>query len=165
MKRQIGCAGSRLPRPPVRWQSPLFLADKPEIFAQWIRWMETIPITGKRVHDARLVAVLHNPLAPISTTSSSCMPSTSPLACPVAARMSRVSSQPARRRTRPYGLRTRLPLQLWWRVSRAKSQPKVDRLLPWAAVTLAKAPKTMPLIAEGADIQRRIRPAATRPTR
>ena len=27
--------------------------------------METIPITGKRVHDARLVAVLHYPLATI----------------------------------------------------------------------------------------------------
>src|SRR5438552_6028158 len=65
MKRQIGCAGSRLRHLTVRWQSALFLADKPEIFAQWIRWMETIPITGKRGHDARLVAVLHNPLAPI----------------------------------------------------------------------------------------------------
>ena len=31
----------------------------------WIRSMQTIPITGKRVRDARVVAVLHNPLPTI----------------------------------------------------------------------------------------------------
>ena len=62
MKRQIACAvaasgirqsvGDR--RFPGGW---------PRDF--WIRSMETIPITGKRVHDARLFAVLHYPLATI----------------------------------------------------------------------------------------------------
>lgn len=35
-----------------------FLLEQPEIFVQWIRLIETIPVTGKRAHDARLVAVL-----------------------------------------------------------------------------------------------------------
>ena len=35
-----------------------FLSEEPEIFAQWIHLVETIPVTGKRAHDARLVAVL-----------------------------------------------------------------------------------------------------------
>ena len=34
------------------------LQEAPEIFLQWVRLVETIPVTGKRVHDARLVAVL-----------------------------------------------------------------------------------------------------------
>jgi hypothetical protein len=42
-------------------------------------------------------------------------------------------------------------------VGPARVASKVDRLLPWAAVALAKAPKTMAIIAEGADIRRRIR--------
>jgi PIN domain. len=35
-----------------------FLLEEPEIFVQWIRLVETIPVIGKRAHDARLVSVL-----------------------------------------------------------------------------------------------------------
>jgi predicted nucleic acid-binding protein len=34
------------------------LPDSPEIFARWLELVEQLPIHGKRVHDARLVAVL-----------------------------------------------------------------------------------------------------------
>ncbi|MEO5802061.1 MAG: type II toxin-antitoxin system VapC family toxin, partial [Verrucomicrobiota bacterium] len=38
------------------------LTDSPEIFVQWLELVKEFSITGKRVHDARLVAVLqaHN---------------------------------------------------------------------------------------------------------
>jgi len=35
-----------------------FLPEGPEVFVQWIRLVDTVPVTGKRAHDARLVAVL-----------------------------------------------------------------------------------------------------------
>jgi predicted nucleic acid-binding protein len=41
----------------LREKFPL-LQEGPEIFVQWVRLVETIPVTGKRAHDARLVAVL-----------------------------------------------------------------------------------------------------------
>lgn len=34
------------------------LADSPEVFAHWLALVKQLPVTGKRVHDARLVAVL-----------------------------------------------------------------------------------------------------------
>jgi predicted nucleic acid-binding protein len=34
------------------------LQEGPEILVQWLRLVEAIPVTGKRAHDARLVAVL-----------------------------------------------------------------------------------------------------------
>jgi predicted nucleic acid-binding protein len=34
------------------------LPDHPDIFANWIGLVENIPVVGKRVHDARLVAVM-----------------------------------------------------------------------------------------------------------
>jgi predicted nucleic acid-binding protein len=34
------------------------LQEGPEIFVQWVRLVERISVTGKRAHDARLVAVL-----------------------------------------------------------------------------------------------------------
>ena len=33
------------------------MADSPEIFALWLELVKQLPIHGKRVHDARLVAV------------------------------------------------------------------------------------------------------------
>ena len=50
---------SRLRIPAVRWQSALFLADGPEILDSFAG---NNPITGKRVHDTRLVAVLYEQL-------------------------------------------------------------------------------------------------------
>ena len=41
----------------LRQKFPL-LPEGPDIFVQWTRLVETIPVTGKRAHDARLVAVL-----------------------------------------------------------------------------------------------------------
>lgn len=35
-----------------------FLPDSPDILGRWLTLVETFPVTGKRVHDARLVAVL-----------------------------------------------------------------------------------------------------------
>jgi predicted nucleic acid-binding protein len=34
------------------------LPDSPEVFARWLDLVQRLPIHGKRVHDARLVAVL-----------------------------------------------------------------------------------------------------------
>jgi predicted nucleic acid-binding protein len=34
------------------------LPDSPEIFARWLELVKQLPVHGKRVHDARLVAVL-----------------------------------------------------------------------------------------------------------
>ena len=34
------------------------LADSPEVFTRWLELVKQLPISGKRVHDARLVAVL-----------------------------------------------------------------------------------------------------------
>jgi predicted nucleic acid-binding protein len=34
------------------------LADSPEVFARWLELVQRFPVHGKRVHDARLVAVL-----------------------------------------------------------------------------------------------------------
>ena len=34
------------------------LADSPAIFSRWLELVEALPVSGKRVHDARLVAVL-----------------------------------------------------------------------------------------------------------
>jgi predicted nucleic acid-binding protein len=34
------------------------LQDSPDVFARWLEIVQTLPIHGKRVHDARLVAVL-----------------------------------------------------------------------------------------------------------
>jgi predicted nucleic acid-binding protein len=34
------------------------LADSPEVFTRWLDLVKQLPVTGKRVHDARLVAVL-----------------------------------------------------------------------------------------------------------
>jgi predicted nucleic acid-binding protein len=34
------------------------LPDSPEIFPRWLELVERLPVHGKRVHDARLVAVL-----------------------------------------------------------------------------------------------------------
>jgi predicted nucleic acid-binding protein len=34
------------------------LPDSPEIFARWLELVRRLPVHGKRVHDARLVAVL-----------------------------------------------------------------------------------------------------------
>ena len=34
------------------------LPDSPEIFARWLELVKQLPVRGKRVHDARLVAVL-----------------------------------------------------------------------------------------------------------
>ena len=34
------------------------LSDSPDIFARWLELVKQLPIHGKRVHDARLVAVL-----------------------------------------------------------------------------------------------------------
>lgn len=33
------------------------LPDSPEIFTRWLKLVKQLPIHGKRVHDARLVAV------------------------------------------------------------------------------------------------------------
>jgi predicted nucleic acid-binding protein len=35
-----------------------FLKDSPEIFTRWLELVRSFSVTGKRVHDARLVAVL-----------------------------------------------------------------------------------------------------------
>jgi predicted nucleic acid-binding protein len=51
------CERTRAEVQQLREKFPL-LQEGPEIFAQWIRLVETIPVTGKRAHDARLVAVL-----------------------------------------------------------------------------------------------------------
>ena len=34
------------------------LQDSPEVFTRWLELVKRLPIHGKRVHDARLVAVL-----------------------------------------------------------------------------------------------------------
>jgi hypothetical protein len=34
------------------------LPDSPEVFARWLELVQRFPVHGKRVHDARLVAVL-----------------------------------------------------------------------------------------------------------
>ena len=34
------------------------LVDSPEVFVRWLALVKQLPVTGKRVHDARLVAVL-----------------------------------------------------------------------------------------------------------
>ena len=34
------------------------LPDSPEVFARWLELVKRLPVHGKRVHDARLVAVL-----------------------------------------------------------------------------------------------------------
>ena len=34
------------------------LPDSPEVFARWLDLVQRFPVRGKRVHDARLVAVL-----------------------------------------------------------------------------------------------------------
>lgn len=34
------------------------LPDRPEIFAHWLELVRNLPVHGKRVHDARLAAVL-----------------------------------------------------------------------------------------------------------
>ena len=34
------------------------LADSPEVFTRWLELVKQFPVTGKRVHDARLVVVL-----------------------------------------------------------------------------------------------------------
>ena len=41
----------------IREKFPLLL-DSPGIFEEWSRLVEQLPVSGKRVHDARLVAVL-----------------------------------------------------------------------------------------------------------
>lgn len=41
----------------LRHRFPL-LADSPAVFDEWLALVEKLPIAGKRVHDARLVAVL-----------------------------------------------------------------------------------------------------------
>jgi predicted nucleic acid-binding protein len=41
----------------MREKFPL-LQEGPEIFVQWISLVEILPVTGKRAHDARFVAVL-----------------------------------------------------------------------------------------------------------
>jgi predicted nucleic acid-binding protein len=51
------CERTRTEVRALRGKFPL-LPEGPGIFMQWIRLVETIPVTGKRVHDARLVAVL-----------------------------------------------------------------------------------------------------------
>ena len=38
------------------------LPDTPEVFNRWLELVHRLPIRGKRVHDARLVAVLQAPL-------------------------------------------------------------------------------------------------------
>jgi predicted nucleic acid-binding protein len=51
------CERTRAEVQRLREKFPL-LQEAPEIFLQWLRLVETIPVTGKRAHDARLVAVL-----------------------------------------------------------------------------------------------------------
>ena len=51
------CEHARVEVRALREKFPLLL-EGPEIFAQWIALVETLPVTGKRAHDARLVAVL-----------------------------------------------------------------------------------------------------------
>jgi predicted nucleic acid-binding protein len=41
----------------IREKFPL-LPDSPGIFDEWLRLVEELPLVGKRVHDARLVAVM-----------------------------------------------------------------------------------------------------------
>lgn len=41
----------------LRQRFPL-LPDSPDILGRWLMLVETLPVSGKRVHDARLVAVL-----------------------------------------------------------------------------------------------------------
>lgn len=35
-----------------------FLPDRPEVFAEWLQLVQSYRISGKQVHDARLVAVM-----------------------------------------------------------------------------------------------------------
>jgi predicted nucleic acid-binding protein len=51
------CERTRAEVQGLRQKFPL-LQESPAIFVQWTRLVETIPVTGKRAHDARLVAVL-----------------------------------------------------------------------------------------------------------
>ena len=51
------CERARAEVRAVRTKFPLLL-DGPEIFARWIQLMESTAVSGKRAHDARLVAVL-----------------------------------------------------------------------------------------------------------
>ena len=51
------CERTRTEVRALREKFPL-LPEGPGIFMHWIRLVETIPVTGKRVHDARLVSVL-----------------------------------------------------------------------------------------------------------
>ena len=51
------CDRTRVQVHAMRQKFP-FLPEGPEIFLQWATLVDTIPVSGKRAHDARLVAVL-----------------------------------------------------------------------------------------------------------
>ena len=76
MKRE-----SRVQQRPPDSGSPLAIGAFPGGRGRdfWIRSLEAIPITGKRVHDTRLVAVLRYPLATIRQLPQAACPAHSRL--------------------------------------------------------------------------------------